>query len=123
MYRALYSLRSKGTRPLVVFSSAPKSFAAAATAKSTEQKRPFWATTPVQKKEVEEKDKVEEKVADEKDDKTSFTTKQLVKAVAETHDLTQAESRRIIDTVFDTISVVRTSIATTKSPRLFVSML
>lgn len=111
MYHIASSLRSNATRSFV-FASAPKSFAATATEKSTKQKRPFWATTPAQK--TKEKpaaaaatagDEEEEHAA--VDDKKSFNTTQLVKLVAETHDITQAQAKRIIDTVFHTIAEVR----------------
>lgn len=104
---SLRSIRSKTTRSLIVCSSVPKSFfAAATTAKSNEQKRPFWATTPAQKQNEEVKE------GDEKVDKNILTTKQLVKLVAETHKLSKAESRRIMDTVFDSIAIVRTVYST-----------
>jgi DNA-binding protein HU-beta len=37
------------------------------------------------------------------EDVDSLTTTHLVKAVAETHELSQAESRRVVKTIFDTI--------------------
>jgi hypothetical protein len=131
LHRAAASLlRPKTPRSLVLFASAPKSFAAAAAATSTtstEQKRPFWATTPsaqepedeevkgiVQEEVKQVKKKAAKKVPkegganEEEGEKKTFNMMQLIKTVAVTHKLSQAESRRIVNTIFDTIAKVRT---------------
>ena len=64
--------------------------AAARVASVTPDKATFWSSPPVQKDESSSR-------------KETITTTSIVKTVAEKHDLTHAESRRIINTVFDTI--------------------
>jgi hypothetical protein len=62
-------------------------------------RREFWSTTPVQQE-------TEEKETEEKERKQSTTMKNIVAVIAESHDLSLAESRRILNTVFDTITDV-----------------
>jgi len=50
----------------------------------------FWSTAPVQQEEPKEPVK-------------TFTTADIVRTVAETHDLSLAESKRIFNTIFDSI--------------------
>jgi hypothetical protein len=64
--------------------------ATSTTAVSTE--REFWTTAPVEQEETQTKEAVK-----------TTTQKEIVKAIAETHDLSLAESKRILSTVFDTI--------------------
>jgi hypothetical protein len=61
-------------------------------------KQTFWSTTPVLKE--------EEEGAPSAGRRATVNTADLVKVVAENHDLSQAESRRILNTIIDTITDV-----------------
>jgi hypothetical protein len=64
---------------------------------SIKTEREFWTTAPVEQEETQIKEAVK-----------MTTQKEIVKAIAETHDLSLAESKRILSTVFDTIVDVST---------------
>ena len=67
----------------------------ASKAAGSEPERLFWSTPPVQNT-----SKAKEPP------KAKTTTKELVMAISETHKLSQAESRRVLQTVFDSITEV-----------------
>lgn len=64
----------------------------AVTSPSRTQTSKFWTTAPVEQEETPIKEVAK-----------TTTQKEIVKAIAETHDLSLAESKRILRTVFDTI--------------------
>jgi hypothetical protein len=96
--RSVLQSRQKAVRSIaarVVARSSPATSTTAATASKTE--REFWTTAPVEQKEIATKEPV-----------GTTTQKEIIKAIAETHDLSLAESKRILSTVFDTIVDVST---------------
>jgi hypothetical protein len=66
----------------------------------------FWSSAPLQ----EEEEEANIVYTPRKEPKETLNTNDLIKTVAEAHDLSQAETRRILNTVLDTIMDVRTVI-------------
>ena len=83
-------LQSKQIAARVVARSSPATSTTATTSRTQTSK--FWTTAPVEQEETQIKEAVK-----------MTTQKEIVKAIAETHDLSLAESKRILSTVFDTI--------------------
>jgi HSP90 family molecular chaperone len=84
-------LQSKQIAARAVARSSPAASTTTATTSRTQTSK-FWTTAPVEQEETQIKEAVK-----------MTTQKEIVKAIAETHDLSLAESKRILSTVFDTI--------------------
>jgi hypothetical protein len=101
--RSVLQSKKKAMRSIVARSS-PATSTIAVTSLSrithtSKTERDFWTTAPVEQQETATKEPGR-----------TTTQKEIVKAIAETHDLTLAESKRILSTVFDTIVDVSTVI-------------